>query len=109
MDVANNRGRAFYSCPQSNLPQLAYETFAKADARRRDEHQAAAEGCRGRFMDALICQWPEEIVCDPVDIDFDTYMYVNEAIEDIRIWFHGWYRNARFKEYIGEIQAILDD
>ena len=108
-DVANNRGRAFDSCPQFNLPQLAYETFAEADVRRRDEHQAAAEECRGQFVDALICQWPEENVCDPVDIGFDTYIYVNEAMEDIRICFHGWYRNARFKEYIGEIQEILKE
>ena len=60
-------------------------------------------------MDALICQWPEENVCDPVEIDFNTYIHVNEAMKDIRMRFHHWYRNAKFKEYIGEIQEILDD
>ena len=109
VDVANNRGRAFYSCPQSNLPRLAHETLAEADVRRRDEHQAAAEECCGRFVDALICQWPEENVRVPVDINFDTYIHVNEAMEDIRICFRDWYRNARFKKHIGEIQEILDD
>ena len=108
VDVANNRGRAFYSCPESNLPQLANESLAEANVRRRDEHQVASEGCCGRFVDALICQWPKENVCDPEDIDFNTYICVKAAMEDIRICFQGWYRNARFKEYIGEIQEILD-
>ena len=109
VDVANNRARAFHLCPESNLPQFPYETFAEADERRRDEHQAAAEECLGRFVDALICQWPEGNVRDPVGIGFDTYISVNEAMEDIRIWFHSWYRNARFKESISGIQGILDD
>ena len=109
VDAAKNKGRTFYSCPESNLPQLDYETFAEADVRRRNKHQAAAEECRGRFVDALICQWPKENVCDPVDIDFNTYIYVNDAMKDIRVCFHRWYHNARFKEYIGKIQEILDD
>lgn len=109
VDVANNRRRAFHSCPESNLLQLPYETFADADERRRDEHQAAAEECLGRFVDALICQWPEENVCDPVGTGFNTYLSVNEATKDARTWFHSWYRNAKFKEFIGQTQEILDD
>ena len=109
VDVANNRGRAFNSCPESNLPQLLYETFADADERRRDEHQAAAEECLDRFVDALICQWPQENVRDPVGTGFNTYLSVNEAVQDARIWFHSWYRNAVFKESIGQTQEILDD
>ena len=29
-------------------------------------------------------------------------------MEDVRTWFHSWYRNARFKESISEIQEVLD-
>lgn len=109
VDVANNRRRAFHSCPESNLLQLPYETFSDADERRRDEHQAAAEECLGRFVDALISQWPEENVRDPVGTGFNTYLSVNEATKDARTWFHSWYRNAKFKEFIGQTQEILDD
>ncbi len=107
--VTNNRGRPFYLCPESNLPQFSYETFADADQRRRDEYQAAVEECVGHFADALIGQWPEANVCDPVGIDFDTYVCVEEAMNDARIWFRSWYRNAKFKESIGETQNVLDD
>lgn len=109
VDVANNRGRAFHSCPESNLLQLPHETFSDADERRRDEHQAAAEECLGRFVDALISQWPEENVRDPVGTGFNTYLSVKKATKDARTWFHSWYRNAKFKEFIGQTQEILDD
>jgi len=109
VDVANNRGRPYYSCPESNLPQLPLEPFSDADERRQDKHRTAVEECIGRFVDALICQWPQENVCDPVGTGFNTYISVNEATKDARIWFHRWYRNAKFEESISEIQDILDD
>ena len=67
------------------------------------------EECLGRFVEALICQWPEKNVRVPVGTGFNTYLSVNEATEDARIWFHSWYRNAKFKESIGQTQEILDD
>ena len=109
VDVVNKKRRPFHSCPESNLPYFLYETFEDADERRRDKHQAAAEECIGRFVNALIYQWPEAKVRDPVGNGFNTYVSVNEAMEDARIWFHSWYRNAKFKESIGQIQEILDN
>lgn len=109
VDVANNRGRAFHSYPESNLPQFPYETFADADERRQGEHRTAVEECLSRFVEALICQWPEKNVRVPVGTGFNTYLSVNKATEDTRIWFHSWYRNAKFKESIGQTQEILDD
>lgn len=106
--MARNRARPYYSCPESNLPQFSYETFAEADERRRDEHHVAMEECLGVFVDALICQWPEASVRDPVGGDFNTYISVSEATEDARTWFRSWYRNAKFQKYIGQLQDILD-
>lgn len=87
VDVVNNRGRPYHSCPEFNLPQFPLETFSDADERRRDKHRTTMEKCLSRFVDALICQWPEENVRDPVGTGFDTYISVNEATKDARIWF----------------------
>lgn len=103
VDLANNRRRSFHVCPESNLPQFPYETLADADERRRDEHQAVAKECLGRFADALICQWREDNVRDPVGIGFDIYISVNEVMEDAQIWFRSWHCNAEFKESIDQI------
>ena len=108
VEVVSDKGRDFHLCPESNMPSLPHETFAEVNERRMDEHRAAAEECFGRFADALIYQWPRENVRNPVGTDFNTYISVNEAMEEIEIWFHSWYRNARFKESIGEIQEVLD-
>lgn len=107
--VANNRGRPFSSCPESDLPQFPLEAFSDADERRRDEHRTAVKECLGRFVEALICQWPQENVRNPVGTGFNTYITVKEAMKDVQIWFHSWYRNAKFKESISQIQEILDD
>jgi len=107
--VTKHRALPFYLCPESNLPQLSHETFAEAEGRRRDEHQAAVEECLGHFVDALICQWPEATICDPVGVNFNTYISVNEATEDARIWFQSWCCNAKFEESVVEIQDRLDD
>ena len=56
IDMTNNRGRAFYLCPKSNLPQFSYETIAETDQRRRNEYEAAVKKCVGRFTNALIGQ-----------------------------------------------------
>ena len=109
LNVANNRGRPFDSCPESNLPQFPLETFSDADERRRGDHRTAVEECIGRFVEALICQWPQEDVRDPVGTGFNTYIFVNEATKDVQPWFHSWYRNAKFKESVGQIQEIMDD
>ncbi len=109
VNVANNTGRPFDFCPESNLPQFPLETFSDADERRQGEHRTAVEECLARFVKALICQWPEENVRDPVGTGFNIYLSVNEATKDARIWFHSWYRNAKFKESIGQTQEILDD
>lgn len=103
------KSRPFDSCPESNLPQLSYENLADAEQRRRDQHEVAVEECLGHFVDSLICQWPNLNVCDPVGVDFNTYISVDEATEDARIWFRSWHCNARFKEYISETQDKLDD
>ncbi len=108
-DVTKNRARPFSLCPESKLPQFSNETFAEADGRRRDDHQAAIEERINLFVDALVCQWPKSYIYDPVGIDFNTYISVQEATEDARIWFQSWYRNAKFKESIGRAQEILDD
>jgi hypothetical protein len=55
MNVANNRGRPYYSCSEFNLPQLPLKTFLDVDERRQDKHRTAMEECIGRFVDALIC------------------------------------------------------
>ena len=59
-------------------------------------------------MDALIYQWPEANVYNPVGTGFNTYISVNEATEDARSWFHSWNRNTKFKEIISRAQDILD-
>jgi len=110
VDVVKNRARPFHSCPESSLPQLSYETWEDADERRRDKHQAAVEECLGIFADALIYQWHQpNVSCNPVDTLLNTYISVKEATENAQIWFQSWYRNAKFKEYIGKAQNILDN
>ena len=108
-DVASNRLRPYNSCPESSLPRYPLETVSDADERRRDMHRTAVEECLGQFVDALICQWPQEDVRDPVGTDFDTYICVNGATEDSRTWFRSWHRNAKFEESISQIQEILDN
>ena len=109
IDVVSNRSRPFNLCPESKLPQISNETSADADERRRDEHQAAVKECVSRFVDALICQWPEANVRASVSVDFNTYISVDEAVKDARVWFQSWYRNTKFKEFVSQSQDILDD
>ena len=109
VDVANHRARPYDSCPESDLPQFPLETFSDADERRRAKHREAVEECLGRFVDDLICQWPQENVRIPVGPGFDTYISTNKATENVRAYFRKWYRNAKFKESISRIQDILDD
>ena len=59
LDVASHRERPYYSCPESDLPQFPFETVSDADERRRDKHRTAVEECLGRFVDAIISQWPQ--------------------------------------------------
>jgi Protein of unknown function (DUF3638)/Protein of unknown function (DUF3645) len=107
VDLIKDKSRPFYSCPESNLPQLYYESIADADERRREEHQTAVEECLGACADALICQWPGENVYEPVDTDFDIYISMEEAAEDARPWFQSWHRNAKFKQSIDQTQDLL--
>lgn len=83
--MIENRARSYHSCPKFNLPQFFYETFAKADERRKNEHRVTMNKCLGIFVNALICQWPETNVCDLVDSDFNIYIFVNEATKNAQI------------------------
>lgn len=108
-EVARNNPRPFSSCPESKLAQFSNETDAEAEGRRMYMHEVALEKCIDAFVDALICQWPGEDLHDPIGIHFSTYLSVREATNDARFWFQRWYRNAKFKDYIGRAQVILDD
>ena len=61
------------------------------------------------FVDALIYQWPKANVCAPVGVDFNVYISVDEAVMNTRVWFQSWCHNAKFKEFIGQLQGILDN
>ncbi len=107
VETIQTRARSFYSCPESALPQLAYETSADAHERRTDEHQAAMKECLSIFVDAIIRQWPGTNVREPLGNNFNTYFLVSEATKDAQIWFQSWYRNQKFKESIGQMQDTL--
>ena len=108
-EASRNQARPFSSCPESELAQLSNETYAEAKERRAKKYQEAVDRCIKIFVDALICQWPAAGVRDPTGINVSTYISVSEIMKDARTWFHSWYRNAMFKDYIGRAQVILDD
>ena len=108
VELTNKKSRLFYLCPESDLPQLLHETGAVADDRRRDEHRTALKGFVDQFVEAIISQWPEANICNPIGSDFDTYISVDAATEDAQGLFQSWIRNSRFSEAIGLVQDILD-
>lgn len=105
--LAKERARPFYTCPEYNLPQNNDENGQEADDRRRDRHKTKLEDCLHAFVDQLVCQWPVANVEVPVGTQLNTYIFVKEATDDTQIQFQNWYRNAQFKDSIGEIQMIL--
>lgn len=108
-EAAKSMARPFSSCPESELAQLSNETYAEAQERRWNSYQAALDNCIKTFVDALIRQWPAVDFHDPTGIDFGIYISVEEVTKEARKWFQSWYRNAKFKDYIGRAQVIIDN
>lgn len=108
-EMARDQARPFHSCPESELAQLPNETYAAAERRRSETYQVKVTDCIKTFVDALICQWPAGEIRNPVGIDVSTYISVDEAIKNARKWFQSWHCNAKFKDYIDQVQAILNN
>ena len=107
LDVTRGSARDFHLCPEYNLPQLPHETPSEATQRRGDEHEQAVEEHLGKFVDALIHQWPTANVNDPTDGALSTYISIRQATDKARNWFDSWFRNAQFRKYTDRIKLVL--
>ena len=100
--------RPFHACPEAHSPILPHETWTDAEDRRESDHQIAVEQHITQFVDMLFRQWPQNDAVTPSGIGFDTYIFVTQTMQSIRMSFKSWYRNFRFQETIGTLQAVLD-
>jgi len=106
--VTEEHARQWYECPERDLPSLPDEDWCLTDQRRKDQHQIAKEEQIRVFVEDLMSQWPETNISAPPDDTHDRYISVELAVRDARTCFESWHRNAQFKEYIEQIQDILN-
>lgn len=106
--VTREHVRQFYECPESDLPNLAFEQQYIADQRRREEHEVAKGEKIRRFVEDLVAQWPQANISAPSDPNHRTYILVDEATASARVWFQSWHRNTRFQRYAQRAQNILN-
>lgn len=106
--MTEEHARQWYECPERDLPSLPDEDWCLTDQCRKNQHQIAKEEQIRVFVEDLMSQWPETNISAPPDDTHDRYISVELAVRDARTCFESWHRNAQFKEYIKQIQDILN-
>lgn len=97
----------FWSCPESNLTGRSGETKSQLQNRRRRTFEANQTRAVERFTDSIQNQWICEVPQAPSGSDFETYIQVSGAMEDVRLKWRQWYQNHRLYEYLDEIAMAL--
>ncbi|KAH8807698.1 hypothetical protein F5884DRAFT_880995 [Xylogone sp. PMI_703] len=100
--LVKGHAKKFHQCPEANLPALSDEDEDEADDRRRELHENASQLKIQSF-------WPTTSLSRPGNGSYDTYISVNQAIKNANIRFKSWYRNAKFRSFIQEVQSVLND
>lgn len=109
LTVIQQHVRPYFDCPEARLGSLTGETTRDADTRRREAHETAQQERVETFVSALLCQWPQKAAHIPTTTDCHAYIFINNAMADVRTWFQSWYWNSEFKTYIGQVQKILNN
>lgn len=105
--TANAKG--FYQSPESKLPKLDSEhSEAQADARRRFLHEEQRQNHATDLAANFVSQWPSATVQLPTDAKFTTYFDVGPIPSAASLKFASWFRNKAFKEFISQVQPILN-
>ena len=108
LSFAQQNARPFYSCPESELPALSYETWDDADARRRGEHCATKDEHVESLVDNIVAQWPASTIHAPSSSILNTYINMKKALEDAQNQFNIWHHNVDFKNYVNSAQNYLN-
>jgi Protein of unknown function (DUF3638) len=107
--LAEQHARHFNACPEHDLPKLRGETKRAADTRRTRLYQVAKAERARVFAKDLIAQWPISDVSTPTGTDLNTYLNVQQVMNEARPYFQSLHRNAQFQRYAQQVQGILDN
>ena len=106
-DISRRNVRIFESCPESHLPSLDEESWYEANNRRHDAYQTKKDATVRHFVNNIYQQWPNTTLSTPSEVDFNTYIDVRRAVEDVQNQFRMWHENIKFQSYIHELQTVL--
>lgn len=109
LKVIRRNVRPYADCPEAYLAPLPAETARDTQLRRKEAHEAAQQERVETFVNAIMGQWPRQDAYRPTTADCDAYIFVSNAMAEIRTWFRSWYRNNEFTNYIGQVQRVLDN
>ncbi|KAE9976350.1 hypothetical protein BLS_002095 [Venturia inaequalis] len=105
--TANAKG--FHQSPEARLPKLQSEySEAQAEVRRRDLHEQQCQNYATELAEKFISQWPSATVRLPIGAEFATYFEVGPLPNAVSLKFASWFRNKAFKEFINQVQTILN-
>lgn len=105
--TANKKG--FHQSPESRLPILDSEySEVQADSRRHYLNNEKCQNYATELAEMFTSQWPSTIVRLPTNAKFATYFDVGPIPNAIGLKFASWFRNKAFKEFINQVQAILN-
>lgn len=93
--------------PESQLERLPNESNHYFMDRCKAAWQAAWKLQVNKCLNALMRQWPTTDVVCPDTRDIQTYL-PRLNTRAIRSLFENWYRNREFKNYVEDIQTVLD-
>lgn len=98
---------SFGDSDESRLAGWPLETTEEANDRRLQRYTENLENQAIAFANELRANWP---CLNPYINNEDDYpLYDTEkALEALDSWFESWSRNSMFKEYIEEVQEVLD-
>lgn len=108
ISIVDEYCRPFKDCPEARLPRHQGESYQEFADRHQEDFESEQSERVKTFVDGLINQWPHPRIGIPSGTDCNAYIKVDQAFAASRKLFQMWYCNYKFREYIAQIQAILN-
>jgi len=100
---------SFEDSPDISMPRLPHEHEDDFADRRRASYEAATKFQVKRCLRDLMRQWPVRDFVLPQTPEINTYLPRLRVLEEtIQSLFKSWFQNFEFRNYIQDIQDVLD-
>ncbi|KUJ20152.1 uncharacterized protein LY89DRAFT_716588 [Mollisia scopiformis] len=100
---------SFENSPESRIDRLPEESDFYFLDRRQAAYQAATKLQVSKCLNALMRQWPSKDVIPPRTLDTETYLpLLSNSMGNIRSLFETCHKNFEFRQYIEDVQIVLD-